>query len=83
MLLGPAEWGGDRRSDQVQRTEVEIDASAATIHNWRRIAEHWDDWPGLADHDVGAQPGVFHHEWGGVSQGVGGYQVHASPISSV
>lgn len=39
-LLGPAQHGGDRRSVQVPR--VELDASPATANRWRTIAASWD-----------------------------------------
>lgn len=40
-LLGPAERGGDRKSDQVARVQLDrIDTTAR--HRFRLIAEHWD-----------------------------------------
>ena len=46
-LLGPAQLGGDRKSDQFSRAETDFDVSPATAFRWRKIQKHWDKviWP--------------------------------------
>ena len=49
-LLGPAEHGGDRRSDQVSHGELETRVSKAVASRYRTIAAHWDEiWPRIAE----------------------------------
>lgn len=49
-LLGPAEHGGDRKSNQVQHDELEPRVPKATAANYRTIAQNWADiWPRIVE----------------------------------